>query len=184
MYYHRLRSEEEFSRFYEATVKIAEQNTIGQPELPRYRRRPSRFEDGAGPHQYASVKVYYRHLYFEACDLLTTELVDRFEAQHVPSVLAIEHILLKAANGDDYSNELALLKGSCYKSDIDWSDLSRHLPLLQDVVKKGIPLIKKVTSIRSICEAMNSNSNFYRDVTFCTPITSLVLDDANNICYI
>ncbi len=85
-YYQRLRSEEEFNRFYDATVQIAEQHTIGQPELPKSRRRPSRFEDGAGPHVYPSARAYYRHTYFEACDLLSAELEDRFEDQHIPSV--------------------------------------------------------------------------------------------------
>ena len=45
-YYHRLRLGEEFNRFYDATVQIAEQHQIGLPELPRCRRRPSQFEDG------------------------------------------------------------------------------------------------------------------------------------------
>ena len=162
-YFHRLRSEQEFDRFYDATVQIAEQHTIGQPELPRYRRRPSRFEDGVGPHEYPSARAYYRHTYFEACDLLSAELEDRFEGQHIPSVVAIEQTLLKAANGDDYQKEIALLRESCYKNDIDWSDLSRHLPLLQDVIKKGTPFVKKVTVIHTICEAMNSN-NIFKDM--------------------
>ena len=159
-YYHRLRSEEEFNRFYDATVQIAEQHQIGLPELPKYRRRPSRFEDGGRSHEYPSAKAYYRHTYFEACDLLSAELADRFENQHIPSVLAIEHTLLKATNGEDYQNELGVLRESCYKNDIDWSDLGRHIPLLQDVIKKGTPFVKKVTSIDTICEAMNSNNIF------------------------
>ena len=64
---------------------------------------------------------------------------------------------------DDYQSELALLQESCYKNDIDWSDLNRHLPLLQDVIKKATPCVKKVTVIQTICEAMNSNS-VYKDM--------------------
>ena len=70
---------------------------------------------------------------------------------------------MKAANGDDYQNEMALLEDSCYKNDIDVSDLNRHLPLLQDVIKKGTPNVRKVTSIHTICEAMNSN-NIFKDM--------------------
>ena len=50
-YYRQLHSEQEFNCFYDATVQNAEQHTFGQLELPRYRRRPSRFEDGDGPHE-------------------------------------------------------------------------------------------------------------------------------------
>ena len=85
---------------------------------------------------------------------------ERFEGQHLPPVLAIEQLLLKAANGDGYESELALLAESCYRDDIDWSDLKRHLPLLQDVIKKGTPNVRKVTSIHTVCEAMNSNAVF------------------------
>ena len=73
--------------------------------LPQQRRRPFRF-DGGGEHQYSTPNAYYRHLYYEACDLLSSELVDRFENQHIPSILALEQLLIKAANGEVYDNEL------------------------------------------------------------------------------
>ena len=157
-YYHRLRSEEEFNRFFDATVQIADKHNIGKPEVPRFRRRPSQFEDGSRPHEFPSARAYYRHTFFEACDLLSVELKDRFEDQHIPSVLGMEKTLLKAANGEDCKDEIALLAKSCYSNDINWSDFGRHILLLHDVIKKGCPSVKKVTSIDTICEAMNSNS--------------------------
>ena len=63
MYFRRLRSEEEFDRFYNASVEIAEQHPIGQPQLPRYRRCPTQFQDDVVPHQYVSAKDYYRHVF-------------------------------------------------------------------------------------------------------------------------
>ena len=71
-------------------------------------------------------------MFFEACDLLIVELEHRFESQHIPTVLSIEQALIKAANGDNFEHEVANLKESCYKHDIEWSDLMRHLPMLQD----------------------------------------------------
>ena len=35
-YYERIRSEEEFDRFYKATTELADKYTIGEPVLPRY----------------------------------------------------------------------------------------------------------------------------------------------------
>ena len=159
-YYHRLRSEEEFNRFFDATVQIVDKQNIGKPEVPRYRRRPSRFEDGSRPHEFSSARAYYRQTFFEACDLLSVELKDRFEDKHVPSVLVMEETLLKAANGEECKKEIDLLAKSCYSNDINWSDFGRHILLLHDVIKKGCPSVKKVTSIDTICEAMNSNSIF------------------------
>ena len=135
-YVKRLHSEDEFERFHDATVKLAEQLSINQPVLPRQRRCPARFQEGASPHEYPSPRDFYCHMFFEACDLLITELEDRFESQHIPSVLSLEKAIVKAANGDDFESEVAHLRESCYKHDIEWSDLMRHLPMLQDIMKK------------------------------------------------
>ena len=89
-YYKRIRSHLEFDRFYDASFQIAEQQGISKPELPRPRRCPVRLEEGAEPHQYQTARAYYRHVYFEACDLRCGELESRFERQHMPSVLAME----------------------------------------------------------------------------------------------
>ena len=43
-YFEKMRSDEESKRFYEKTVKAAEELEIGEPELPRQRKRPSRYE--------------------------------------------------------------------------------------------------------------------------------------------
>ena len=36
-------------------------------------------------------------------------------------------------------------------------------PILQDVIKKGTPALKKVTSVQTICEAMNT-CNVFKDI--------------------
>lgn len=91
-YFRRIHSDQEFDRFYDTTVKTAENHCIGQPELPRYRPRPARFDKGSVPHEFPDAQAYYHHTYFEACDLLSGEL-ERFFDQHIPSVLAIEQTL-------------------------------------------------------------------------------------------
>lgn len=108
-YYHRLRSEEIFNQFFDATVQIAGQHLIGQPALPRYRRHPARIEEGSGPHQYPSTRAYYRHIYFEACDHLLAGLEERFDNQRIASVLKLEQILLKIAYGEAVDNMISVL---------------------------------------------------------------------------
>ena len=89
---------------------------------------------------------------------MSAELEQRFDHRHIPSVVAMEHSLLKAANGSDYNNEISTLGNTCFKNAIEWTNLRRHLPLLQDIIKQFDPQIKKVTSVETICEAMASNS--------------------------
>ena len=162
-YFKRIRSHKEFDLFFDATIRIAEQHCIGKPELPRNRRRPARYQEGSESHQFPTARDYYRHIYFEACDLLSGELESRFKSQHMPPVLAMEQALLKAANGKDFSGEINTLKDSCYKNDVEWSAVSRHLPLLKDVVAKAAPDVKIVTSIETVCDAINSN-HIYKEM--------------------
>ena len=72
-FYRRQRSDKEFKRFYD-DVEEAQQLAIGEPQLPRYRRPAARIDSGSHPHCFSSPRDYYRHLYFEACDLLLREL--------------------------------------------------------------------------------------------------------------
>ena len=44
---------------------------------------------------------------------------------------------------------------SCYKDDFNFNSLKNQLPLLVDVIKNAAPQVKKVTSVRTISEAMN-----------------------------
>ena len=159
-FFKRIRSDAEFDRFYDDTVASAQEHKINQPELPRYRKRPARYESGSEQHCYSSPRAYHRHLYFEACDLLHAELGNRFDHQLNSSVLALEQTLIKAANGEDCQNTIKELEKSCYKDDIVIPDLARHLLLLRDVVQKSVPGVKKVTSVHTICDAMNSNDIF------------------------
>ena len=119
-------------------------NTVGSPVLPRYQRRSERYESGAESHPYSTPKhnIYYA---FTAIIFLlpyslwslwhSIQWTNRFEGQHIPSVAVMEPIPLKAANGYDCKEGSLYLRESCYENDIDWLDLCRHLPLLQDVIK-------------------------------------------------
>ena len=105
-FFKRVRSDEEFDRFYDDVTSLAQKYNINQPELPRYRKCPSRYESGSEQHCYSSPRCYYRHLYFEACDLLYAELGNRFDSQLNSSVLALEQTLIKAANGEDCQSSI------------------------------------------------------------------------------
>ena len=114
-------------------------HNIEKLEVPRYGRCLSRFEDGSRFHEFSSARAYYRQTFFEACNLLSVELKDRFEDKYIPSGLVMEETVLKAANGEECKKEIALLTQSCYSNDINWSDFDRHILLLHDEIKKGCP---------------------------------------------
>jgi len=162
-FYKRIRKEEEYNRFYNRIVRKAEEVKIDAPCLPRHKRPPRRVDAGSRPHQFTTPKEFFRAKYFETCDLLLGELDERFEQSRIiPSVLTLENLLLSAANGASYEEHIRAIRDSCYKDDFDFAVLQKQLPLLVDVIKQGTPLVKKVTSVRTICEAMNTQSRVYK----------------------
>ena len=66
-------------------------------------------------------------------------------------------LLLKAANGENYENVLDSIRNGCFASDLNLPSLEKQLPLLVDVAKRGF--VPKVTSIRTISDAMNNSSS-------------------------
>lgn len=159
-FYKQQRKEEVFDLFYERVVQKAEKLEVDSPRLPRYRRCPARFEDGSHPHQFTTVKDYHQHIYYQACDLLLRELDDRFEQAVLHHALPLESVLIKAANKEEFLNELEKIEQSCYRSDFDFSQLKVQLSHLPGVIKEGCTLVRKVTSIRTICDAMNAQESF------------------------
>ena len=68
----------------------------------------------------------------------------------------MESVLIKSANGENYAEELKQVKESVFKADLDYDRLEKHLGVLVDVIHQALPEVKKVTSVRTICEAMKS----------------------------
>lgn len=139
--------------FYDDVLQTAETLQIGEPRLPRYRKVPRRIDDGTNPHRYSD---YFRH---EACDLLITQLDQRFDQQQLLSpVLMLENLLLKAQMGNPTNHTFNLFNPLVLKFNID--QLRSQLPMCAEMIKQALPCVKHVTSVRTICEAMNANKIF------------------------
>ena len=150
-FFQRQRTDEKFEAFYQATVELAEGHSIGQPQLPRNCRQPRRLDDGSQDHHHNTARDLYRQVYFEACDLLIGELTDRFDQQFVQPLATMENLIIKAANAEDFSQELEGIRDSVFAKDFDISRLQRNLAMLPDVMQQAMPTVKRVTSIRTVC---------------------------------
>ena len=69
-------------------------------------------------------------------------------------VLTIESLLIKSANGECHTDELRTMKESVFKGDLNFDSLERHLGVLVDAIHQALPQVKRVTSVRTICDAM------------------------------
>ena len=61
---------------------------------------------------------------------------------------------MNAANGEAIENNISILKESIYGNDFDFSAMETQLPVLKDVIHQVSPSVKRLTNIRTVCDAM------------------------------
>ena len=135
-----IRNNDSFSAFYSVVLRKSKNHTISDQLLPRKRRAPARIEVGKGQPTFPETpKDHYRHIYFEAIDLIVNAIEQRFSQ---PSFAAyakkVESLLLKGINGESYTAELDYMKES-YSDDINFDSLKAQLQVLRQILKdKGV----------------------------------------------
>ena len=124
-------TDEMFNLFWEKVQKECEKIDVEEPELPRARKAPKRYEIGQGDSSYPdSPKSLYRVAYFEGLDLVVNAIRDRFEQPGYLMYKNLQETLLKCAHGQDYNDELQAVT-DFYGSDFDSVQLSIQLQLLK-----------------------------------------------------
>ena len=122
-----LRTAERFEDFFKSTTSKAQSFEVQEPCLPRKKRVPARYEVGTGqPEFHDSAKDHYRQIYYEARDLIINCITDRFEQVDYRMYANCEQLLLKAANNEDYSDEIENVT-SFYGSDFQPASLQAQL---------------------------------------------------------
>ena len=54
---HKIRNDEDFHLFWSKVTKIADQLGVEDPQLPRHRKAPRRFETGCAPSEFPSIII-------------------------------------------------------------------------------------------------------------------------------
>ena len=151
-----LRDESKFNNFYDVVVRESRELTA-EPTLPRRRKVPRRFDDGASPHTYETPKDRHRHMYFEVTELAAGEVERRFTQKDLGMISDIESSLIKCANGE--TDQFISTDAEAYlKDDFDLERLKIQLSMLPDVIKTSSLNIKQVTNVRTIVSAMSESA--------------------------
>ena len=152
-----LRSEEQFCSFYDQVIKQSA-SLMENPKLPRNRKVPRRYGEGASPHTYQLPKDRYRHIHFETLELAFGEVERRFDQSDLVIVKEIE--LLNTANGEVNPIPDCVLK--FLENDVDIERLKFQLAMVTNMIKTtftGQYAVTKVTNIRTIAQ-----SEIYREM--------------------
>ena len=102
-----LRTDSNFTLFWELVKAQSQKLTIDAPSLPRHRKRPMRYEYGIPAAEFASEpEDHYRRIYYEALDLIIESINERFDQPGYGLYSNLEQLLLKAVRHEDYKEEL------------------------------------------------------------------------------
>lgn len=126
------RTDERFKLFYEKVKVFANKHDIEKPSLPRKRNPRMVIENyfSKTPSDHPQTpEEYYRRKYFEAFDLVTTCIKDRFDQKDFEMYATCEQLLVKSANKQDYVAELETVI-NFYKDDFDRCALDVQLKTL------------------------------------------------------
>ena len=153
------RTDSKFDLFYNQIIQQSSALTE-QPKLPRYRKMPRRFDEGENPHRYLIPKDRYRHIYYEAIELVAGEVERRFDQPDLKVIKDLEMLLLRAANGELCAGQgyMSEALSSYTEGDIDRARLNAQLLMIPDMIKTAFDgCIKKVTTVRTLTDAMNKS---------------------------
>ena len=139
-----LRNDACFDLFWKKTTASAEEQHINSP-LPRQRKLPRRLDDGSAGSFHETVEEHYRVIYFEALDVITSCIEDRFNQPGYKIYGQVQLLLLNAAASKPYEEELEFVL-SFYQSDFD----SLLLPTQLEIFSQSFQADNNVT-VSSIC---------------------------------
>ena len=154
-----LRTDQSYELFWLNVNKKAEELEIGKPMLPRWRKRPRRFEEGEDGYHHETVRSYYLQYYNETLDVVINCIQERFDQPGYGMYSSLESLLITAAlqykHADDDTEALARYKFEMeeqlervcafYGDDFDKEELRGQLVTFSLHIQKNTEKLEKVT---------------------------------------
>lgn len=150
-----MRSTSHADAFYETTKQKAEKHQfIEPPTLPRKRKMPNYktleqyfnvdgLSKGSASHHPSDTKEYFRGIYFEVLDTITSVIKDRFDQPSFEAYATIESLLLKSIEGCCITNEIEFLTDKYGDGDVDVDSLEIELEVFKTIFSQAKPLCFK-----------------------------------------
>ena len=92
--------------------------SITEPQVPRNKRAPGRFEVGTGTPLFPVTPVQvYRRIYFEALDLIVSSIEERFDQPSFKAYSNMESLLIGVLSSQDVASQMDYMKEN-YAEDV------------------------------------------------------------------
>lgn len=140
-----IRNDSNFQLFWQRVCMEAQKFDVSEPCLPRRRKAPRRSDDGSTTDGSFPVTVedHYRRIYYEALDLIVSCISTRFDQQGFKVYCNVQNLLLKAAQGVEYSLELDYVT-KFYGSDFNPELLKTQLEVFSANQSSSPPADKEI----------------------------------------
>lgn len=168
-----IRSDDCFHSFWELVKTYQASVEVSDPELPRQRKVPRRYEVGESAPEFSStVEDHYRRIYFEAVDLVVAAIQDRFDQKGFKMLQKMETIVSQQTSQSEVIREVTDFYGSDLKrlqtqlnifhvsgeSPTDLKSIIAHLTTLNMVEREFFSEIIKVVKLILVMPATNAVS--------------------------
>ena len=156
-----LRTDDQFTAFWDLVIKAQQEVEVCDPELPRRRKAPSRYDDGAPGDFPRDCQAHYRQSYFEALDQVVNSIEDRFDQPDFHSYKQLEDLLMRTIRRES-TQECFDFVVKFYHNDFDSSQLRLHLEILQATFPAE--LISPTLSFHDVSKYIQSLSDAERSL--------------------
>ena len=154
------------------------QRVFNDPELPRPRKRPRRYANDTSEEDLpTTVEDIYRPIYFEALNPVINVIKSRFDQPGYRIYSKLEDVLVKAANKDDFEEELAFIC-DFYGKDFRKGQLRMQLGVLSSNIPDLTNQHNLCSVLQFLRELMDSQRGLMSEV--CTLATLIVVMPATN----
>jgi hypothetical protein len=175
-FYEELRTDKQWEKLWNATMKTVEGLDLDKPELPRIRKPPKRLElsnCASEPHIFQDARSQYKVEYFKLLDLLICQLERRFVPKEMNAMIAVERLLTGKKEDEDLNTVMATYS-LIFKSR---PSLVRHLENLSDLCGEERDLTAVIEQMKTA--SASNTSSVYKEVIslikiYCSsPVTSV-----------
>ena len=118
----RMHFDDNFDLFWERILKLKEGFGVNEATMPQKRKTLARHEDGIAEPEYSTPKSYYRQIYYQTIDLISSFILKRFDRPGLKTYKVLQDLLLNVAKEVPYDEELKFVT-NFYKDDFNVATL-------------------------------------------------------------
>lgn len=140
-----MRTDDVFENFWSEIVLEAKRLKLDDPQLPRIRRIPRRFDEGTDAHVFDNELCYYRKIFFEILDASITGIETRFTTEIKHHLAKLEAFAV-CTEDDDYIIQF-------YGDDFNTDRLILHRNMFHDLMKEKNVKTDNLTDILAVAKS-------------------------------